>query len=890
MQFRQLPKYATLALTLLLAACFGDDSPITPASTMFTIGGQLSGLRAGASVTLTDQSHESVSLTANGAFSFAVPVPLNGSYAVTIGAQPTGETCTVTRGGGTGVVADVASIVVTCAASTFKVGGAVTGLPGGARVTLDDNGADPLVVTASGSFKFATPVAYNSGYAVTVGTQPVGETCTVSNARGSGVIMAITSVSVICAVDTYTVSGTVSGLTSGTQLTLNDNGADALTLKANGAFTFTTAVAYNSGYLVTVGTQPIGEICTVSNGAGVGVVANVNGARLICAVDTYTVGGGITGLAGGAQVTLDDNGDDALTLTANGPFSFVTPVAYHGDYAVTVGTQPANQTCAVTSGSGGGVTSDVLGITVTCVTHEYTTGGALSGLTGTVVLQNNGADSLSTSTDGAFAFPVKIAQGAAYAVSVKIQPAGQTCSVANGTGVMGAVPVSNVAVVCSTNAYTVGGSVTGLTGTVSLQDNGSDALIISSDGSFTFATPVAYGSTYAVTVQTGPIAQTCSVGSGTGTIGLGNVASVTVVCSTNTYTVGGTASGLSGTVVVQNNSGDSMTINANGGFTFASPIAEGSTYNVTVQTQPAVQTCSVTNGAGTLGGSDVSNVALNCVTNTTTLSVSATTIVPVDGVSAALTVTNTGANPAVNVVATLPGGWTGVTQDASNCAIVAAGDTCTLAFTSSIPYVAQGTIAVTGDNIASPPTFALAFSMSGYLVFAVPTGSTALVVGASDAATSAWSQGSDNVPGITEQSTVAGGAACDGASDGACDTAQIVARYGAPLSSYAAGDCDGITADNTGAVAVGTWYLPAICELGGAGQDADCAAGVPNIDTNLLQLGFSGLSGYYWSSTEVSYFPTSYTFLESFGGGGSMQYHAAKFYNFGVRCARSMTY
>ncbi len=238
-----------------------------------------------------------------------------------------------------------------------------------------------------------------------MGTQPAGETCTVSNGSGAGVIAAITGVTLICAVDTYTVSGTASGLASGAQVTLNDNGADALTLTANGAFTFTTPVAYKSSYAVTVGTQPVGETCTVSSGSGSGVIANVGGIQLICAVNTYTVSGTVTGLASGAQVTLDNNGDDALTLTASGAFTFVTPVAYNGSYAVTVGTQPGIQTCTVSSGSGSAVTSNVTGISVACVTHQYTTGGAISGLTGTVVLQNNGVDTLSSSTDGAFRVP-----------------------------------------------------------------------------------------------------------------------------------------------------------------------------------------------------------------------------------------------------------------------------------------------------------------------------------------------------------------------------------------------------------------------------------------------------------------------------------------------------
>ena len=51
--------------------------------------------------------------------------------------------------------------------------------------------------------------------------------------------------------------GTVSGLTS-TGLVLQNNGADPVTVNANGAFTFPTALTNGATYNVTVSTQPAG--------------------------------------------------------------------------------------------------------------------------------------------------------------------------------------------------------------------------------------------------------------------------------------------------------------------------------------------------------------------------------------------------------------------------------------------------------------------------------------------------------------------------------------------------------------------------------------------------------------------------------------------------------
>jgi 6-phosphogluconolactonase (cycloisomerase 2 family) len=89
--------------------------------------------------------------------------------------------------------------------------------------------------------------------------------------------------------------------------------------------------------------------------------------------------------------------------------------------------------------------------------------------------------------------------------------------------------------------------------------------------------------------------------------------------SSTTYTVGGTVSGLSGSgLVLQDLSDDnasiSLAISSNGSFAFAQRIANGTTYAITIRSQPAnpAQVCTVGNGSGTLAGSDVTNVTVNC--------------------------------------------------------------------------------------------------------------------------------------------------------------------------------------------------------------------------------------------------------------------------------------
>jgi len=121
-----------------------------------------------------------------------------------------------------------------------------------------------------------------------------------------------------------------------------------------------------------------------------------------------------------------------------------------------------------------------------------------------------------------------------------------------------------------------------------LRNNAGDDLPVNSDGTFQFATKLASGAGYAVTVAAQPHtpSQTCVVVDGTGGVAGGDVGSVAVTCTVNHYAVGGTVTGLAGTVVLRNNGGDNLVLNANGGFAFNTTLASGDSYAVTVQTQP----------------------------------------------------------------------------------------------------------------------------------------------------------------------------------------------------------------------------------------------------------------------------------------------------------------
>jgi hypothetical protein len=183
----------------------------------------------------------------------------------------------------------------------------------------------------------------------------------------------------------------------------------------------------------------------------------------------------------------------------------------------------------------------------------YTLGGTVTGLTGSgLVLQLSNGNSVSVAAAGNFQFPMGLASGTAYSISVQTQPSSpaQTCAVNPASGTIAGGNVTNIAVSCTTNTYSVGGKVSGLVGTgLVLSDNGTDTLAVSANGTFQFASPLKSGATYGVAVQSQPgsrgLAETCSVTSGTGSVGAAAVNSVVVACSADAVQPAGTTLAIS---------------------------------------------------------------------------------------------------------------------------------------------------------------------------------------------------------------------------------------------------------------------------------------------------------------------------------------------------------
>jgi len=170
-------------------------------------------------------------------------------------------------------------------------------------------------------------------------------------------------------------------------------------------------------------------------------------------------------------------------------------------------------------------------------------------------------------------------------------------------------------------ANAISGSVQGLAGSGLVLHldpgdggNGEDQAIIAGATTFAFATPVATGASWAITTtQPANPSQTCTTTPNTGAMPASSVSGIVVACTTNTYTIGGTASGIDiAGLVLQLNGADDLPVNGNGPFVFGADLPSGATYAATILSQPAGRSCTLGNASGSVVASSITDVSVTC--------------------------------------------------------------------------------------------------------------------------------------------------------------------------------------------------------------------------------------------------------------------------------------
>jgi len=402
----------------------------------------------------------------------------------------------------------------------------------------------------------------------------------------------------------YTISVKTTGL-SGT-LVVEDSQDSTLTFTSNETQTFSGSYASGSSYSVTIETQPSGYTCTLGSNASGTITKDITVTATCKKNDTLSVK--TSGLSG--TLVVQDSQGSSLTFTKNTTETFSGTYASGSTYSVTIVSAPSTQTCTLSSNASGTITSDIT-VTATCKTN-YTISVETSGLSGTLVVQDSQGSQLTFTTNNTQTFSGTYTSGSTYSVTVVTQPTGQTCTL--GSNASGTITKNITVDATCVNNYTISVTVTGLSGTLVVQDSQGAALTFTTNTTQTFSGSYASGSTYSVTVETQPAGQTCTLSSNSSGTITSNI-TVTATCAATTYSISVAVSGLSGTVVMEDDQGATLTFTSNGTQTFSNTYASGASYTVSVTSQPSAQACIPTYSTGTM----TSNLTISaaCATGAT---------------------------------------------------------------------------------------------------------------------------------------------------------------------------------------------------------------------------------------------------------------------------------
>ncbi len=177
-----------------------------------------------------------------------------------------------------------AGLVACGGTATFGINGSVIGqaYPG---LVLTNKGVDLPIAVGATTYSFPGSLEYGDPYEVTVKTNPPHQTCETDPQTRTGTAgrTATINVAVQCFINTFSVTGKITGLTTeGLVLTNGTTGGTINVVKDATVFAFAIPVAFDQSYGVTVLTQPAGQTCTVTNGVGVMGDAKVENIQITC--------------------------------------------------------------------------------------------------------------------------------------------------------------------------------------------------------------------------------------------------------------------------------------------------------------------------------------------------------------------------------------------------------------------------------------------------------------------------------------------------------------------------------------------------------------------------------------------------------------------------------
>ena len=129
---------------------------------------------------------------------------------------------------------------------------------------------------------------------------------------------------------------------------------------------FFGVILTGTSYELAIEQQPEGVTCVLNNNVGQAGNVEINSIDLSCSLDTYSIGGTLTGLLPGRVLSLQNKGSDDLQLLDNGMFSFAAELGNAESYEVTQTIFSIGQLCSINNGIGTTSGSDIVDIQITC--------------------------------------------------------------------------------------------------------------------------------------------------------------------------------------------------------------------------------------------------------------------------------------------------------------------------------------------------------------------------------------------------------------------------------------------------------------------------------------------------------------------------------------------
>ena len=405
---------------------------------------------------------------------------------------------------------------------------------------------------------------------------------------------------------------------------LRNNGGDDLSICTNGPFTFATALTRGSSYAVTVAPSPPDRPAPSRMARALSVAPtsppSASPVSPIRRPDSPS-----EARSAASQAPASSCGTTAATTSPSPPTApSPSPPPYRRQQlSVTVSPSPSGQTCTVSNGSGTVGSTNVTTVAVACATNPPPSSPSeapSAGLSGAgLVLRNNGGDDLAVSTNGLFTFATSLLSGSSYRSRSRPSPPADLHRLEwlghrrwhQRDDCRGRLRHQSPAEI---HHRRHGGGPVGRRAGPAEQRRRRPRR--QRERPLHLRHLPDSRQQLSVTVAPSPSGQTCTVSSGSGTVGNANVTNVAVACVTNPpprFTIGGTVTGLAASgLVLRNNGGDDLSVSASGPFTFATALTSGSTYSVTVSRQPSGQTCTVSAGTGTVGNANVTSVLVSC--------------------------------------------------------------------------------------------------------------------------------------------------------------------------------------------------------------------------------------------------------------------------------------